>query len=55
MGPVTDCRLLNTYFAGPGASFTPEQQQAVAGYIAYNTCVSWEPDVRQPRHRDRQL
>jgi hypothetical protein len=39
--PVTDCGLLNKFFAGPGASFSPEQQRAVSGYIAYNTCVSW--------------
>jgi len=41
MGPVTDCGLLNAYFAGPGASFTPEQRRAVSGYVAYSTCVSW--------------
>jgi uncharacterized tannase-like protein DUF6351 len=39
--PVTDCGLLNNFFAGPGASFTPEQRRAVSGYVAYNTCVSW--------------
>lgn len=41
MQPVTDCGLLNNYFAGPGASFTPEQRRAVSGYHAYSTCVSW--------------
>ncbi|MCA1655566.1 MAG: DUF6351 family protein [Pseudonocardiaceae bacterium] len=41
MGPVTDCGLLNAYFARTGAAFTPEQQRAVSGYIAYSTCVSW--------------
>jgi hypothetical protein len=41
MNPVTDCGLLNKFFAGPGASFTPEQQRAVSGYVAYSTCVSW--------------
>jgi len=41
LGPVTDCGLLNAYFAGPGASFTPAQRLAVSGYIAYSTCVSW--------------
>jgi hypothetical protein len=41
VGPVTDCGLLNAYFAGHGASFTPEQRRAVSGYNAYNTCVSW--------------
>ncbi|MDQ0376255.1 DUF6351 family protein [Amycolatopsis thermophila] len=41
-GPVTDCRLLNRYFAGVGSSFTPEQRLAVAGFTSYSTCVSWE-------------
>ncbi len=39
--PVTDCGLLNSFFAGPGAAFTPEQRRAVSGYVAYNTCASW--------------
>jgi hypothetical protein len=39
MGPVTDCGLLNAFFAKGG--FTPEQQRAVSGYNSYNTCVSW--------------
>ncbi|GAB3465247.1 DUF6351 family protein [Actinophytocola sediminis] len=41
MKPVTDCSLLNTFFAGQGASFTPEQRRAVAGYNTYGTCVKW--------------
>ena len=41
LSPVTDCGLLNHFFAGPGASFTPEQQRAVSGYVSYSTCVSW--------------
>lgn len=41
MGPVTDCGLLNAYFAGAGASFTPEQRRAVSGYVDHNTCLSW--------------
>ncbi|MFJ9782919.1 DUF6351 family protein [Amycolatopsis sp. NPDC101161] len=41
-GPVSDCRLLNRYFAGPGASFTAAQKQAVAGFPSYDTCVSWD-------------
>ncbi len=41
-GPVSDCRLLNRYFAGAGSSFTPEQRLAVAGFHTYSTCVSWE-------------
>lgn len=40
-GPVADCRLLNAYFAGPGAAFTPEQKVAVSGWNSYSTCVSW--------------
>jgi hypothetical protein len=41
-GPVTDCRLLDRYFAGPGASLTPAQRRAVAGFADYETCVSWD-------------
>ncbi|WP_439378689.1 DUF6351 family protein [Amycolatopsis lexingtonensis] len=41
-GPVSDCRLLDRYFAGPGASFTPAQKQAVAGFASYDSCVSWD-------------
>ncbi len=41
MGPVTDCGLLNAYFAR-GDAFTPEQRRAVSGYVSYNTCLSWE-------------
>jgi hypothetical protein len=40
MGPVTDCGLLNAFFAKGG--FTAEQQRAVSGYISYNTCLSWQ-------------
>lgn len=42
-GPVSDCRLLNRFFAGPGgASFTADQKKAVAGFNDYTTCTSWE-------------
>ncbi|HEX9334592.1 MAG TPA: DUF6351 family protein, partial [Pseudonocardiaceae bacterium] len=41
-GPVNDCRLLNNFFAGAGASFTPAQRTAIAGYNDYETCVSWD-------------
>lgn len=41
-GPVTDCRLLDSFFAGPGSSFTTTQQAAVAGYNDYTTCQSWD-------------
>jgi hypothetical protein len=42
-GPVTDCRLLDSFFAGPnGSSFTPAQKTAVSGYNDYTTCQSWD-------------
>jgi hypothetical protein len=41
-GPVDDCRLLDNYFAGQGASFTPAQRLAVSGYADYESCVSWD-------------
>lgn len=42
-GPVTDCRLFDSYFAGPaGASFTTAQRTAIAGFNDYETCVSWD-------------
>lgn len=41
-GPVTDCRLLDRFFAGPGASFSAAQQQAVGGYLDFTSCHSWD-------------
>ncbi len=41
-GPVTDCRLLDRYFAGPGAALTPAQRTAIAGFGDYESCVSWD-------------
>ncbi|MBC6457394.1 DUF6351 family protein [Actinomadura sp. HBU206391] len=41
-GPVSDCRLLNRFFAGPGASFTTAQKTAIGGFLTYSTCVSWD-------------
>ena len=42
-GPVTDCRLLDTFFGGAnGLSFTSAQRTAIAGYNDYTTCVSWD-------------
>ncbi|GAA2087526.1 DUF6351 family protein [Actinomadura alba] len=41
-GPVSDCRLLNRFFAGPGASFTTAQKTAISGFRTYSTCVSWD-------------
>ena len=42
-GPVTDCRMLDSFFAGTnGASFTSAQKTAIAGYNDYTTCESWD-------------
>ena len=41
-GPVSDCKLLNLYFAGAGSTFTAAQRTAVAGFLNYDTCVSWD-------------
>ncbi|MDQ2875460.1 MAG: DUF6351 family protein [Actinomycetota bacterium] len=41
-GPVTDCRLLDQFFAGAGSAFTPAEQKAIAGYNDYTTCKSWD-------------
>jgi hypothetical protein len=42
-GPVTDCRLLDTFFAGAnGSSFTTAQRTAIAGYNDYTSCESWD-------------
>ncbi len=42
-GPVTDCRLLDSFFAGSGgSSFTTAQKTAIAGYNDYTTCQSWD-------------
>jgi Tannase-like family of unknown function (DUF6351) len=42
LGPVVDCRLLQRFFAGPGAGFTAAQKKAVAGFNDYTTCPSWD-------------
>jgi hypothetical protein len=42
-GPVTDCRLLDSFFNGPaGSSFTTAEKTAVSGYNDYTTCESWD-------------
>jgi hypothetical protein len=42
-GPVTDCKLLDSFFGNPdGSSFTPAQKTAIAGFNDYTTCVSWD-------------
>jgi hypothetical protein len=37
---ISDCELLDHFFAGPGASFTAAQRQAIAGFEQYESCVS---------------
>jgi hypothetical protein len=42
-GPVTDCKLLDSFFGGAnGSSFTTAQKTAIAGYNDYTSCVSWD-------------
>ncbi|MGH1564648.1 DUF6351 family protein [Mumia sp. DW29H23] len=41
-GPNADCRLLQRFYAGAGASWTAEQQRAVTGYLNASSCVSWD-------------
>ncbi len=42
-GPVTDCRLLDSFFGSAnGSSFTTAQKTAIAGYNDYETCISWD-------------
>lgn len=48
IGPVSDCRLLDNYFAGPtgqAATFTDAQQAAVAGFRSYDTCKAWDATI----------
>jgi hypothetical protein len=42
LGPVTDCRLLDNFFAGAGAGFTAAERTAISGYLDYTTCQSWD-------------
>ncbi len=42
-GPVTDCRLLDSFFATTnGSSFTTAEKTAIAGYNDYTSCISWD-------------
>ncbi len=42
-GPVTDCRLMDSFFGSAGgSSFTTAQKTAIAGYNDYTTCQSWD-------------
>jgi hypothetical protein len=40
-GGVSDCELLNQYYAGGGASLTTAQQTAINGHATPRTCVLW--------------
>ena len=40
--PVSDCRLLDSFFAGPGSTFSTAEKTAIAGYNDYTTCQSWD-------------
>jgi Tannase-like family of unknown function (DUF6351) len=42
LGEPLDCRLLNRYFAGPGAALTPGQRQAINGYRNIVSCTFWD-------------
>jgi Tannase-like family of unknown function (DUF6351) len=42
IGPVTDCRLLNRYFASATVAYTDAQKTAIAGFGTYHPCVSWD-------------
>ncbi|KHL15064.1 hypothetical protein CLV56_1679 [Mumia flava] len=41
-GPVGDCRLLNRFYAGDGASWSAEEKRAVTGYLNLSSCQSWD-------------
>jgi Tannase-like family of unknown function (DUF6351) len=42
-GPVTDCRLLDSFFGSAnGSSFSAAQKTAISGYNDYTTCESWD-------------
>jgi len=41
-GPVTDCRLLINYNAGPGAGLlTSDQLTSISDFISFNSCTAW--------------
>jgi hypothetical protein len=42
LNPVVDCELLLNFFAGPGASFTAAQRQAVEGFASTDSCQAWD-------------
>ena len=41
-GVNADCRLLQRFYGGAGASWTPEQQRAVTGFLNASSCQSWD-------------
>jgi hypothetical protein len=42
-GPVTDCRLLDSFFGGAnGSAFTTAAKTAISGFNDYESCVSWD-------------
>lgn len=41
-GEPVDCRLLNRFFAGAGATFSLAQRMAVMGFRAPTTCPAWD-------------
>ncbi|WP_370617271.1 DUF6351 family protein [Mumia qirimensis] len=41
-GPNADCRLLQRFYAGDGASWTAEQKRAVTGFLNLSSCLSWD-------------
>lgn len=42
-GPVADCKLLDSFFAGSaGSAFTTAQKTAISGFNDYTTCKSWD-------------
>ncbi len=38
---VTDCGLLDAFYRGAGAGWTPEQRRAVNGHASPDTCTAW--------------
>ncbi|KAA1425512.1 hypothetical protein FE697_004040 [Mumia zhuanghuii] len=41
-GPNADCRLLQRFYAGAGASWTDEQKRAATGFLNLSSCLSWD-------------
>jgi hypothetical protein len=43
-GPVSDCRLLKKFFRSD-TSFTDDQREAIAGFIKWHSCESWDSSI----------